>query len=175
MARQETTNGGDYASAGLGQTGAWLGGIGTALALLNGGLGRLFGGPGPFPPPGGPGAPVSQEVLALTAENSTLKAQVYTDGQTRPLAVEQARQGEQIACLEKQMGLRQQIVEQKIDNVAQVSALGMQCLQQTVAGIQQALGSVTKLGVPVTSIYEPPTITAAVNATTQAASSGAGA
>lgn len=170
MARQEQN--GDYASAGLGQTGAWLGGIGTALALLNGGLGRLFGGPGPFPPPT---PPVSQEVLALTAENSTLKAQVYTDGQTRPLAVEQARQGEQIACLEKQMGLRQQIVEQKIDNVAQVSALGMQCLQQTVAGIQQALGSVTKLGVPVTSIYEPPTITAAVNATTQAASSGTGA
>lgn len=165
MATKE--NGNDYASAGLGQTGAWLGGIGTALALLNGGLGRLFGGPGPFPPPpGGPGAPVSQEMLALTAENSVLKSQIYTDGQTRPLAVEQAKQGEQIACLEKQMGLRQQIVESKIDNVAQVSALGMQCLQQTVAGLQQALGSVTKLGVPVTSIFEPPTITAALNTTT---------
>lgn len=172
MARQEPN---DYASKGLAEFGAWTGGIGTLFGLVNGGLARLFGGPGPFPPPGGPGAPVSQEVLALTAENSVLKSQVYTDGQTRPLAVEQARQGEQIACLEKQMGLRQQIVEQKIDNVAQVSALGMQCLQQAVAGIQQALGSVTKLGVPVTSIYEPPTITAAVNATTQAASSGTGA
>lgn len=172
MARQET----EYASKGLAEFGAWSGGIGTVLGALNGGIARLFGAPGPFPPPpGGPGAPVSQEMLALTAENSTLKAQIYTDGQTRPLAVEQAKQGERIACLEKQMDLRQQIVEQKIDNVAQTAALGMQCLQQTVAGIQQALGSVTKLGVPVTSIYEPPTITAAVNATTQAASSGAGA
>ena len=170
MARQETN---DYASKGLAEFGAWTGGIGTVLGALNGGVARLFGGVGPFPPPpGGPGAPVSQAELALTAENATLKSQVYTDGQTRPLAIEQARQGEQIICLEKQMGLRQQIVEQKIDNVAQVSALGMQCLQQTVAAIQQALGSVTKLGVPVTSVYEPPTITASVNATGTAAATG---
>lgn len=130
-------------STGLGQTGAWLGGIGTALAVANGGVGRLLGwGP---PPPGGP---VSPEMLALTAENATLKAQVYTDAQTRPLAVTQAAQGEQIACIQKQMDLRQQIVEGKIDTVAQVSGMGITALQQAVA-------SVTKLMVPLANIAEP--------------------
>lgn len=139
----------DYASAGLGQTGAWLGGIGTALALVNGGLGRVLGGGlFPPPPPGGPGGPVSQEMLALTAENAVLKSQVYTDAQTRPLAVTQAAQGEQIACIQKQMDLRQQIVEQKIDNVAQVSGMG-------IAALQQAVASVTKLMVPLANIAEP--------------------
>lgn len=136
----------EYASTGLGQTGAWLGGIGTALAVANGGVGRLLGwGP---PPPGGPGAPVSQELLALTAENAALKAQVYTDGQTRPLAITQAAQGEQIQCIQKQMDLRQQIVEQKIDNVAQVSGMG-------IASLQAAVASVTKLMVPIANIAEP--------------------
>lgn len=136
----------EYASTGLGQTGAWLGGIGTALAVANGGVGRLLGwGP---PPPGGPGGPVSPEMLALTAENATLKAQVYTDAQTRPLAVTQAAQGEQIACIQKQMDLRQQIVEGKIDTVAQVSGMG-------IAALQQAVASVTRLMVPLANIAEP--------------------
>lgn len=150
----------NYASEGLGQTGAWLGGIGTALALLNGGLRGLLG--GPFPPggPGGPAPFATQTELALTAENATLKSQIYTDAQTRPLAVTQAAQGEQIACLQKQMDLRQQIVEQKIDNVAQTSGMGLQCLQQTVAALQQALGSVTKLGIPEANVIPTPTTAA---------------
>lgn len=143
----------DYASTGLGQTGAWLGGIGTALAVANGGVGRLLGW---GPPPGGPGGPVTPELLALTAENATLKAQVYTDQQTRPLAVTQAAQGEQIACLQKQMDLRQQILEQKIDNVAQTSGMGLQCLQGVVAQLQVAFGTVTKLGVPEANIIPAP-------------------
>lgn len=134
-----------YASTGLGQTGAWLGGIGTALAVANGGVGRLLGW---GPPPGGPGGPVTPEMLALTAENAQLKAQVYTDQQTRPLAVTQAAQGEQIACLQKQLDLRQQIVEQKIDTVAQVSGMG-------IAALQQAVASVTRLMVPLANIAEP--------------------
>ena len=135
----------EYASVGLGQTGAWLGGGALALALLNGGLGRALGFP---PPPGGPGGPVSPEMLSLTAENATLKAQVYTDAQTRPLAVTQAAQGEQIACLQKQMELREKIVEGKIDTVAQVSGMG-------IAALQQAVASVTKLMVPLANIAEP--------------------
>lgn len=147
----------EYASTGLGQTGAWLGGIGTALAVANGGVGRLLGW---GPPPGGPGGPVTPEMLALTAENAQLKAQVYTDQQTRPLAVTQAAQGEQIACLQKQMDLRQQIVEQKIDNVAQTSGMGLQCLQGVVAQLQAAIGSVTKLGIPEANVIPTPTTAA---------------
>ena len=140
----------NYASEGLGQTGAWLGGIGVALALPNGGLrGVLGGGFPPPPPPDGPGAPVSREMLALTAENATLKAQIYTDGQTRPLAITQAQQGEQSACLQKQIDLRQQLTDQRIDCVAQTAAMG-------ITALQQAVGSITKLGIPEGSIIPTP-------------------
>lgn len=136
---------------GLGLAGTWLGGSALAVALANGGLARALGwGFPPGPPPfGGPGGPVSQEVLGLTAENAQLKAQVYTDGRTTPLAVEQARQGEQITAMRDQLELRQRIVDQRIDSVAQVASLGMQALQQAVA-------SISKLGVPEASIIPAP-------------------
>lgn len=133
----------------LGVLGTVFGSIGLAGVVGEGGLGRLLGGPPPGPPP------VSQAELALTAENAQLKAERYTDQQTRPLAVEQARQGAQIECLNKQLELREKIIDAKIDNVAQVSASGMQFLSQTVAGIQAAMAGFTKLMVPETSIAVP--------------------
>lgn len=121
--------------------------------------------PGLFGPggPGGPGGPpVSREMLALSTENAQLRAERYTDQQTRPLAVAQAEQAAQIACLNKQIELQAQITDGKINAVAQTSASGLQCLAQTVAALQAALGSVTKLGVPEANIIPAPaTVTAA--------------
>ena len=131
----------------LGVLGTTSGFTALGLELLQNLLGGLR------PPPGPP--QVTQAELALTAENAQLKAERYTDQQTRPLAVEQARQGAQIECLNKQLELREKIIDAKIDNVAQVSASGMQFLSQTVAGIQAAMAGFTKLMVPETSIAVP--------------------
>lgn len=131
----------------LGVLGTTSGFTALGLELLPNLLGGLR------PPPGPP--PVTQAELALTAENAQLKAERYTDQQTRPLAVEQARQGAQIECLNKQIELQAKIIDAKIDNVAQASASGMQFLSQTVAGIQAAMAGFTKLMVPETSIAVP--------------------
>lgn len=132
----------------------------TALGLQV--LPSLLGG---LRPPGPP--PVSQAELALTAENAQLKAERYADQQTRPLAVAQAEQAAQIACLNKQIELQAQITDAKINNVAQVAAGGLQSLTQVVAAIQAGMASVTRLMVPLANIAEPvPAGTVTAGATT---------
>lgn len=150
MKRQEESSG----QPATGIVGTILGGVSLAGLLSPGGLGGLLGGM----PPGGP--PVSREMLALATENAQLKAERYSDQQTRPLAVTQAQQGAQIECLQKQIELQAQITDGKINNVAQTAASGLQCLAQTVAALQAALGSVTKLGVPEANIIPAPTTAA---------------
>ena len=127
----------------LGVLGTTSGFTALAFELLPNLLGGLR------PPPGPP--PVTQAELALTAENAQLKADRYTDQQTRPLAVEQARQGAQIECLNKQIELQAKITDAKIDNVAQVSALGISALQAAVASVTRLMVPETNIAVPVVS------------------------
>ena len=58
-----------------------------------GGLGGIFGGA----PAGGPGAPVTREVLDLTTENAVLKASI-------PQVEINAKQSAEIACLKDRVG-----------------------------------------------------------------------
>ena len=70
------------------------------LATRPGVLGGIFGGPG-LPPPGG--APVSREVLDLTTENATLKANAHADQMNAQQAVWNAMQQGRIDCQQRQI------------------------------------------------------------------------
>lgn len=78
---------------------------------------------------------------ALQAENTLLKSQMYTDQQTRPMAVEQARQAEQLVALRNEMGLREQITDGKIAATAQAAAAGISQLQMAHANLKQVVDS----------------------------------
>jgi len=84
----------------------WLAGTATAAAAKalsgpGGLLGGLFG--GGYPPPGGPGAPVSREILDLTTENSMLKANAHADRMNADQAVWNAVQQGRIDCQQRQI------------------------------------------------------------------------
>lgn len=72
------------------------------LASNSGLLGGVFGRP-PFPPPGGPEAPVSREVLDLKTENSMLKANAHADQMNAQQAVWNAMQQGRIDCLSERV------------------------------------------------------------------------
>ena len=123
-------------------------------------------------------------MAALVAENTQLKAQVYTDGQVKELNAEicslrqeVTKQGGEIACLnmrtderfaaaEKTAVLQQEITDGKIARVADAATCGinnlqcsLNCLQQTVAGITRTYvpaGSVTPLPAPYPFPPSPP-------------------
>lgn len=153
---------GEYASKGVGVGGLTTGIIGTSLAGLltlnnngNGGLlGGLFG-----------NNSQNEKIANLMNENTLLKANAYVDNQIKDstsqisqLKTESAVQEQQIACLEKQMGLREQIMDGKIAQVALTANNGidkvgcaLNCLQRTVDGISSTYvpaGKVTPLPAP---------------------------
>lgn len=102
---EEKDSGTSYDGNGLKGPLYWLAGTATAAAVKalsgpGGLLGGLFGG---MPPPGGPGAPVSREVLDLTTENATLKANAHADAMNAAQAVVNATQQAQIACQQRQI------------------------------------------------------------------------
>lgn len=145
----------EYASKGVGTAGLTLGVIGTALAALDGGpggiLGNLLGGPRPGPQ----GPLVSQEILNLTAENTLLKSQQYTDHSDTDirkeicgLKVQQAVQGEQIAANERAAQLREQVMEGKVSLVAQTANSGIQLLQCNLNCLQNTVNQIAKTYVP---------------------------
>lgn len=70
------------------------------LATRPGVLGGIFGGPG-LPPPSG--LPVSREVLDLTTENATLKANAHADQMNAQQAVWNAMQQGRIDCQQRQI------------------------------------------------------------------------
>ena len=77
-------------------------GVGTAAAAKYvlggpGGLGGIFG--GNPPPAGGPGAPVSREVLDLTTRNQALESKLYAQELNTPQLVWNAKQEAEIKCL----------------------------------------------------------------------------
>ena len=139
----------EYASKGVAGTGLGLGIAGTALALLqndNGGvLGGLLGGN-------------NGKMAELMSENTLLKAQQYTDNKLTPIIVEQAKQGEQINCINNQIALREKITDGKIAQATLVANNGitqlqgaLACLQRTVDGIASTYvpaGKVTPLPAP---------------------------
>lgn len=99
----------EYAGKGVAGTGLGLGIAGT-VALAN----QLFQGGG-FPFFGGGAAPMMQkEILDLTAENTLLKANQFTTMQVCPINVENARQSEQIRCLEGQILTLQNLIGQVV-------------------------------------------------------------
>jgi len=153
---------GEYASKGVGVGGLTTGIIGTSLAGLltlnnngNGGLlGGLFGNNNQ-----------NEKITNLMNENTLLKANAYVDNQIKDstsqisqLKTESAVQEQQIQCLEKQMGLREQIMDGKIAQVALTANNGidkvgcaLNCLQRTVDGISSTYvpaGKVTPLPAP---------------------------
>lgn len=134
MANREEKNE-DYASKALAGTALGFGIGGTAVSLLKnsdgdgGVLGGLFGNS-------------NTKMNELRAENTQLKAQVYTDGQLRPIITEQARQAEQIACIQGRFTTEREITDGKISNAVLETAVtttklagAIECLQNTVAGI----------------------------------------
>lgn len=99
----------EYAGKGVAGTGLGLGIAGT-VALAN----QLFQGGG-LPFFGGGAAPMMQkEILDLTAENTLLKANQFTTMQVCPINVENARQSEQIRCLEGQILTLQNLIGQVV-------------------------------------------------------------
>lgn len=179
----------DYASKGLAN------GIGIpalvlgSLGFLNsGGLGGILG-----------GGCNNNATPALMSENSQLKAtidsykntsDVYTATRNEiealsnrlltayinPMAteisnnrVEMARQEEQIKCLNKEMCLREQIMNGKIDQVALISNNGLTALQGQVNCLAQTVNSISKIVVPNTAIcpgWGNVTVTPATTTTT---------
>lgn len=127
----------EFASKGVAGTGLGLGIAGTALGLLNNGNGNILGGLL------GTGYNQQQDKInELMTENTYLKATKYTDEAVTPLRVEVTRLQAENVCLNKQLDLREQIMEGKITNVAQAANAGISqlqcainCLQNTVSGI----------------------------------------
>ena len=94
----------EYEGQGLRGPLYWLAGIQTLAAVKNalpGGLAGLFG--APVPPPGGPGAPVSREVVDLLVENAALKANAHADKMNADQMVVNAIQKGRIDCQQRQI------------------------------------------------------------------------
>lgn len=142
----------EYAGKGVAGTGLGLGIAGT-VALAN----QLFG-QGGFPFLGNSAVPMMQkEILDLTAENTGLKSNNFTLMQVQPLQVQIAQQGEQIACLSKQMELNNQIIDGKIAQVACTANSGISALQIQLTNLQNTVNSVIQPFVPNTKVVTPPT------------------
>jgi hypothetical protein len=131
----EQTN---YASKGVAGTGLGLGIAGTALGLLqqNGGVSSILGN-------GTNAARVSE----LESQIAGLKAEKYADSavgieRERRLALEEKTIGytidieKRLSAIEATAPLKEQLINQKIDNVAQMAANGFANLQQVINGVK---------------------------------------
>lgn len=130
----EQTN---YASKGVAGTGLGLGIAGTALGLLqqNGGVGSILG--------NGTNARVSE----LESKVAELTAEKYADNavgaeRDRRLALEEKTIGytidieKRLSAIEATAPLKEQLINQKIDSVAQMAANGFANLQQVINGVK---------------------------------------
>lgn len=117
----------------------------AAKYITNGGFG--FGGP----PPGGPGAPVTREVLDLTTENQALKSQLYTNELDKRQSVWNATQQARIDCIQRQL-----------DQI-----FGMTRLTIPNGNLTPGVGPVTVVPVPPPAPPAPPAVSGA-GATTDA-------
>lgn len=168
----------EYLSKGTGVTLGTLGTVGFGLVasqmLANGGLNGcgLFGNN-------------NHELEVLRTENSLLKAENYSDASltktyqqtladnkslrdeifayVTPIAQEVADNRTRVAVLETQVqcekeknGLREQIIDGRIAQVAQTAQCGISGCQAAIANLQCAVNSVTQLIVPATSVCPQP-------------------
>jgi hypothetical protein len=139
----------EFASKGVAGSGLGLGIAGTALGLLNnGGLGGLFNGMG--------GCSESQlvnryelaqeqKIADLTADKKLLEASIYTNNQ-----LNQFRNyvDNRIA------GVEARINAQDVYNATNTAAIG--CMTTQIAGLQAAIGNITKTVVPITAVCPEP-------------------
>jgi hypothetical protein len=139
----------EFASKGVAGSGLGLGIAGTALGLLNnGGLGGLFNGMG--------GCSESQlvnryelaqeqKIADLTADKKLLEASIYTNNQ-----LNQFRNyvDNRIA------GVESRINAQDVYNATNTAAIG--CMTTQIAGLQAAIGNITKTVVPITAVCPEP-------------------
>ena len=146
-----------------GYRGTAIGGLVTgilgAVALGN----QLFGDGNGVLGIGGGGAK-NQQILDLTAENAVLKANQFTMLQVQPLQVQVAQQGAQIACLNKQLELNNQIVDGKIAAVACTANNGISTLNVALANLQNTVNQVIQPFIPESKVVTPPTIAATTGA-----------
>ena len=106
----------------------------------------------------GGGGMKNQQILDLTAENAVLKANQFTMLQVQPLQVQVAQQGEQIACLNKQLELNNQIIDGKIASVACTANSGINALNVALANLQNTVNQVIQPFIPENKVVTPPTI-----------------
>ena len=127
----------EYASKGIAGTGLGLAIGSTALSLLqqNGGVGSILG--------NGTNARVSE----LESKIAELTAEKYADNavgieRERRLALEEKTIGytidieKRLSAIEATAPLKEQLINQKIDNVAQMAANGFANLQQVINGVK---------------------------------------
>lgn len=145
----------NYAGNAKANTGVALASTALGLAALNpggilsGGLGGIIG--------GGPAVPMMQkEILDLKTENTLLKANQFTLEQIQPMQITIAQQGEQIACLSKQMELNNQIIDGKIGAVACTANNGITALQIQMTNLQNTVNQIIQPFVPNTKVVTPP-------------------
>ena len=109
-----TYNEDSYTSKGVGNAGLTLGIIGTTLAsgVLNGGLGGIFGNNS------NPTATAAYQLSTKDTEIAQLKAERYADAQVKDLAFEVCNLKQRVAAIEVAEPLREQILQQNINCVA---------------------------------------------------------
>ena len=103
-----------YTSKGVGNAGLTLGIIGTTLAsgVLNGGLGGIIGNNS------NPTATAAYQLSSKDTEIAQLKAERYADSQVKDLAFEVCNLKQRVAAIEVAEPLREQILQQSINCVA---------------------------------------------------------
>ena len=109
-----TYNEDSYTSKGVGNAGLTLGIIGTTLAsgVLNGGLGGILGNNS------NPTATAAYQLSTKDTEIAQLKAERYADSQVKDLALEVCNLKQRVAAIEVAEPLREQILQQGINCVA---------------------------------------------------------
>lgn len=155
---------------------------GTALGVLNGGLGNILG--GAFM--GGNGNnPVNNPMSVIAAKDSQiakLESEKYTDAQVAALYQAKVRDDKELAvfansidkrvtALETAAPLREQILQGQIAQVAQQSTCCCNAASTAIASLQASVDKITKLVVPNSSVcpgWGNITITPATTTTTGA-------
>ena len=89
-----------------------------------------------------------------------LKESVVSAGNNLRLknVIERAQQGEQIACLNKQLELNNQIIDGKIASVACTANSGINALNVALANLQNTVNQVIQPFIPENKVVTPPTI-----------------
>ena len=146
----------EFASKGVSGTALGLGIAGT-VGLVNslsqngnGFLGGLFGGG-------------NDQLEALRAENTLLKANQYSDDANKPLEdqicqlkAESMVQAEQIAAMKRERELQDQLIDCKITRVADAATCGISNLQRSLECLQQTVNGITQTYVPAQAVTPLP-------------------